>query len=140
MSEGEKQRRRHRRDEGERDRRASETVLSDIRILALDQRTDDVDSERVVAKTATLEVTPQQAEAVTLAQQLGTLSLALRPIARPDDAIEPTAGTFTMDSQVSRLVGVKQDKDEVVVMRGGNTATAEAGKTDADSDASESQE
>ena len=34
----------------------------------------------VVGKTATLEIAPRQAETLTLARQLGTLSLALRSL------------------------------------------------------------
>lgn len=109
-------------EEGDRERRASETVLSDIRILALDQRTDDVDSERVVAKTATLEVTPKQAEKLSLAQQLGSLSLVLRPIADSEDTDQPTYATFTTDSQVSRLMHGPRNEDRVVVMRGSETS------------------
>ena len=42
----------------------------------------------MVGKTATLELTPRQAETLALSRQLGTLSLALRSLAdrRQDDA------------------------------------------------------
>jgi pilus assembly protein CpaB len=103
-------------------RRASETVLQDIRVLALDQRTDDQDGKRIVAKTATVEVTPKQAERISLAKQLGNLSLVLRPIARDgDEADEKT--TFTVDSEVSAVVGFPRQaaKETVKVVRGGET-------------------
>ena len=70
----------------ERDIHASETVVRDIRVLALDQRLQAADQSLdkngqpvppPVASTATLEVTPHQAEMISLAAQLGTLSLAL---------------------------------------------------------------
>lgn len=109
-------------EKGDRERRASETVLSDIRIMALDQRTDDVDGERVVAKTATLEVTPKQAERLSLAQQLGALSLVLRPIARDEESDAPSYATITTDSQVSRLMRGPRNDDKVVVMRGSETS------------------
>lgn len=84
-------------------RRASETVVSDIRVLGLDQRTDDDDEQRVVAKTATLEVTPKQAETLSLAQQLGSLSLSLRSIVR--DGEEGVSGpTVTVDTEISRVI------------------------------------
>lgn len=106
--------------EGRSDRKASETVLSDIRVLALDQRTDDVEGERVVAKTATLEVDPKEAEKLSLAQKLGDLSLSLRPIARDDAPEEPGKPTFTTDTEISRVMSAPRDKrgPTVVVVRG----------------------
>jgi Flp pilus assembly protein CpaB len=77
--------------------RGSETVLSDIRVLAFDQRLgpagpaegEEQPEPTPVAQTATLEVTPQQAEMVTLAQTLGTLSLILNSVR--DGAEDDTA-------------------------------------------------
>ncbi len=66
--------------------RASQTVLQNLRVLAFDQRlgpsTDPADEVEgaPVAKTATLEVTSREAEVVTLAQTLGTLSLVLNSV------------------------------------------------------------
>jgi pilus assembly protein CpaB len=77
--------------------RASETVLTNIRVLALDQRLGPVqpseeDKKSPVAETATLEVTPEQAEMLTLAQTLGSLSLVLNSVRDGgDDAVTPVA-------------------------------------------------
>jgi pilus assembly protein CpaB len=65
------------------DTMSSETVLKNIRVLAIDQSVEEKGGQKVVVgKTATLELTPGQAETLTLSlsQQLGTLSLALRSI------------------------------------------------------------
>ncbi|WP_448206881.1 Flp pilus assembly protein CpaB [Azospirillum sp. sgz302134] len=70
--------------DGTGDRRASETVLSDVRVLAMDQRTSDQKGEAKLSQIATLEVAPRQAEAVALAQELGHLSLSLRSLGNPD--------------------------------------------------------
>jgi pilus assembly protein CpaB len=107
-------------DGGREQRKASETVLADIRVLALDQRTDDVEGERVVAKTATLEVDPKEAEKLSLARKLGDLSLSLRPIAREGDAQDPARPTFTTDIEVSRVMSAAGGKrgPTVVVVRG----------------------
>ncbi len=51
--------------QGEGRRRANETVLNNVRLLAVDQHTDDQNNQPAVAKNATLEVTPDQAEAIT---------------------------------------------------------------------------
>jgi len=59
----------------------SETILADIRVLAIDQQLEEKNGQKVVVgKTATHELTPGQVEVVTLARQTGTLSLALRSI------------------------------------------------------------
>jgi pilus assembly protein CpaB len=56
------------------------TILRGVRVLAIDQTTDDTESGTVVGKTATLELTDPQVEAVTAAEATGTLSLSLRPL------------------------------------------------------------
>jgi len=63
-----------------------ETVLENIRVLAIDQTfKDDKDAQTAVGKTATLELEPDQAELIALAQAQGTLSLALRGLAETAD-------------------------------------------------------
>lgn len=60
----------------------SETVLMDVRVLAIDQTLEEKNGQKVViGKTATLELAPGQAETLALAQRVGTISLALRSIA-----------------------------------------------------------
>jgi pilus assembly protein CpaB len=57
-------------------------ILDNIRVLAMDQtNTEDKGQKVVLAKTATLEVTPQQAELLAQAQATGPISLALRSLA-----------------------------------------------------------
>jgi pilus assembly protein CpaB len=59
----------------------SETILSNVRILAIDQAVEEKNGQRVVVgKTATLELSPPQTEILGQARQMGTLSLALRSI------------------------------------------------------------
>lgn len=68
-----------------------ETVLNDVRVLAIDQIfKDEKDSQTAVGKVATLELAPDEAELISLAQAQGTLSLALRGLAenvakKPDE-------------------------------------------------------
>ncbi|GGD56448.1 Flp pilus assembly protein CpaB [Croceicoccus mobilis] len=66
--------------------KATETVLRNLRVLATDQSTETQkgdDGKTVVKKfrTVTLEATPRIAEKISVAQEIGTLSLALRSIA-----------------------------------------------------------
>lgn len=57
----------------------AETVLQNIRVLALDQATAaEKDAKSIVAATATLEVGPAEAEALTRAKAGGPVTLALR--------------------------------------------------------------
>jgi pilus assembly protein CpaB len=67
---------------GGSDVQLAETVLSSIRVLAIGQNVQERQGERVVTgETATLELTPSQAETLALAQRTGQLSLALRSLA-----------------------------------------------------------
>jgi pilus assembly protein CpaB len=64
-----------------------ETVLRDVRVLAIDQTfKDEKDAQTAVGKTATLELAPDEAEALALARAQGTLSLALRGLTENTDA------------------------------------------------------
>lgn len=58
----------------------TQTILKDVRVLAVDQTSETKDSKTVVGRTATIELTPQQVEAVERAKASGTLSLALRAL------------------------------------------------------------
>ena len=71
---------------------ASETILTNIRVLAIGQSVQEKAGERVVAGgTATLELTAEQAERVILAQRTSQLSLTLRSMADSgQDATTPT--------------------------------------------------
>jgi pilus assembly protein CpaB len=57
----------------------SQTILTNIRVLAIGQNFQEKNGERVIAgANATLELTPSQAETIILAQRTGQLSLVLR--------------------------------------------------------------
>ena len=60
----------------------SEVILTNVRVLAIDQAPKEKEGQNaVVGKTVTLELKPEQAETLARARQSGTLSLALRSIA-----------------------------------------------------------
>lgn len=64
------------------------TILSNIKVLAIDQTVDEKDGQPVVVgKTATLELDPAQVELITAAEASGTLSLALRSITDTDEVV-----------------------------------------------------
>lgn len=69
---------------------SAETLLENIRVLAIDQTFRESDGAQVVVgKTATLEMRPEEAEAFLLGQARGEISLALRSMA---DASEELVG------------------------------------------------
>jgi pilus assembly protein CpaB len=61
----------------------TETILHNVRVLAIDQTIEDKNGQKVVVgQTATLELSPRQAEILTVAQEMSQrLTLALRSIA-----------------------------------------------------------
>jgi len=66
----------------------TETILTNIRVLAIDQEVQEKDDAKtVVGATATLELTPEQSKVLAVATQMADrLTLALRSVA---DAQEP---------------------------------------------------
>jgi pilus assembly protein CpaB len=76
------------------ERRVGQTVLRNVRVLAIDQKTGGEASAPAEAKVATLEVTEPQAEKVAVAVQLGQLSLSLRSL---DDEPTPLATIASAD-------------------------------------------
>jgi len=117
--------------------RVSETILTNVRILAIDQLTNDQAQAPKIGKHATFEVTPKQAEMVTVLSDMGRLSLSLRSLATDEADLERLAdadelpfeaetekgSTHTFTSEVSRLIrrGSLLNQDKVQVIRGDRT-------------------
>ncbi len=67
----------------------SQTLLNRVRILAIDQTVENPDGGAAqVAKTATLEVSPKQAEKIAVALEIGSLSLSLHSIVLEEPKID----------------------------------------------------
>jgi len=77
---------------------SSETILRNVRVLAIGQNVQERNGEKVViGETATLEVDPGQVETVAQAQKTGSLSLALRSLKDVGEAARPTEdGAMTL--------------------------------------------
>lgn len=89
-------------DQANNDQVSSEIILSNIRVLAIDQTIEEKNGQKVVVgKTATLELKPEQAEHLARARQSGTLSLALRSLA---DASQPTSTETDAKSSTVNVV------------------------------------
>ncbi len=78
---------------------SSQSVLTNIRVLAIDQAPKEKDGQNaVLGKTATLELKPEEVAILAKARMSGTLSLALRSIA--DGEKTQVASTSDADSRL----------------------------------------
>ncbi len=92
----------------------SETILANVRVLAIDQTIEEKNGQRtVIGKIATLELTVPQAETLALARRLGVISLMLRSLRDAEASREE-------DFRASRL----GRGDSVSVVRFGRGANA----------------
>ncbi len=89
----------------------AKTFLTDIKVFAINNqytRSNDKDEEAVAARTISLLVTPQQAEKITLAGNLGKIRLTMRHINDHDEVL--TEGVTAADL----LNGGKGDPDKEI--------------------------
>ncbi|MEO1045633.1 MAG: Flp pilus assembly protein CpaB [Pseudomonadota bacterium] len=81
--------------------KASETIIRNLRVLATDQRasSQDANGNQIVTKfnTVTVEVTPQIAEKIAVAQTIGVISLSLRSIADNEAELERAIAAGEID-------------------------------------------
>ncbi len=56
------------------------TILQNVRVIGVDQQSDEESDEPGIARTVTVEVSPEEGQRLALAQQAGTLSLTLRTL------------------------------------------------------------
>jgi pilus assembly protein CpaB len=104
----------------------TETVLNNVRVLAIDQTIENNDAnssstkggsetgQTVIGQTATLELTPQQAQILTVAQQMSDrLTLALRSVA--DSHVLPADSA----ADAIHLIGGTKRNGAVTVVRNG---------------------
>ncbi len=89
-------------EDNNRDKVISETVIDDIRVLAIDQTFNDIEEQTRVGKTVTVELSPKQAEGLAVAKRMGRISLSLRSLVR--DAKVEMKSAFTSDEEVSRFL------------------------------------
>lgn len=101
--------------ESSRARFASSTVMQNVKVLAIDQTTRaDEDEQAVVGATATLELSPNDAEALALAKSEGELSLVLRSYA---DAGGPSGRVAAPRAESAAVRVHRGDDVETVVVQ-----------------------
>lgn len=90
---------------GKEDQNISKIVLEKILVLAIAQEASRDDTKPKVVNAVTLEVTPEQAEAIDLARNIGQLSLVLR---NQVDSTPTTTGGMTKEA----LLGMEKPVPE----------------------------
>ncbi|MGH6994165.1 MAG: Flp pilus assembly protein CpaB [Stellaceae bacterium] len=119
-------------DKNSQPRRASETVLRDIRVLAIDQKINDQAHDAALARTATLDVTPKQAEVVALLPEMGKLAMTLRSVGTAENDAEPHQPTLTWDTDAVEIpfahhqaMSSSGSSNEIDVIRGTTKSSIE---------------
>ncbi|MAM33567.1 MAG: Flp pilus assembly protein CpaB [Micavibrio sp.] len=80
----------------------TETILENVRVLAVDQRAVKADDSKAqVGRTITVEVTSENAEKLALATEMGDLSLILRGVG--DESVQGP-GRLTTDVRTSEIL------------------------------------
>lgn len=97
---------------------ASETILENIRVLAVDQETARENESAKVARTVTLAVTREAAEKLSLASEMGSLTLALRALG-DDEAYNDNGVTtdVTVSRTIQNLNKIRQEESSVKPVR-----------------------
>ncbi len=78
----------------------TETILRNLRVLAIEQTIDKSSGKPVIGQTVTMEVEPKQAETLALGARMGDLSLVLHG-AIAEAEVEPQEPPFTSDIEIS---------------------------------------
>lgn len=123
-------------------RAVSETVLSNVRVIAIDQEIAQGGrpiSNTVAGKTAqtvSLELKPEQVKKVAVAKQLGTLSLVVRAAAEQWDQAD-TGATSSCDvsPELARQSAVAGQSTTVAIYSGSGVKQYSVRKQDVDDDA-----
>lgn len=103
------------RDRGNQEQVISDTLFRNIRVLAIGQLIQNKEGEKsAAAETATLELTPQQAETLAQANSVGEISLALRSI----------ADIPKKDKGVESIQKKREESTAVKILRYGNRSQA----------------
>ena len=112
---------------GRKGARQTSLLLQDIRVLGVGQLASEKTDKPVVVRTLTVEATPMESQKLVLAQQVGTLSMVLRPVTeRKIVRIKPVStGDLLRDqSDPKRLTPPKPDVKKGVAQKKGSTAVA----------------
>src|SRR3569623_297316 len=105
----------------------TDVLLQNVRVLAIDQQSKNPDGTPKVARTATLQVSPIDAQKLALAQEAGTLSLVLR---KPGETDNPVVETVSAADLRYNLYGGARYPAPAVIGGFGNVANSVSGAMD----------
>ncbi len=98
----------------------SDIILENVRVLAIDQKyAEDEESGSVVGETVTLELTPAQARALTVAIAAGDISLILRSVADTSGESRAAAGEPENDGSERAIRVVRYGNETSIFVGGG---------------------
>ncbi|MBI1180453.1 MAG: Flp pilus assembly protein CpaB [Alphaproteobacteria bacterium] len=101
------------------ERMASEILIPDVKLLAIDQKVSGDPSDPKVGRTAMIEVSPRQAETLALGGELGSLSLSLRSLQSTENDLRSRGGAM-WDYQASLALGAENNQATIPeIIRGG---------------------
>lgn len=101
------------------------TIMQNIRIIGVDQVSDEQSNTPEVARTITVEITPEQGQKLALSQKAGWLSLSLRTL---DAAIDEPLDSVRLSDlmrEKSPVVEEKTSSTRIKVRRGTNMQIVE---------------
>jgi pilus assembly protein CpaB len=80
------------REEGGDKNQITDILLQNVKVLGIDQLANDNQEKPIVVQAVTVEVSPEQSQKLTLASQVGSLTLALRNVLDAEAELARTVG------------------------------------------------
>ena len=116
-------------------RALSETLLQNVRIIAIDQEIQGGQTNKAtagkVAQTVSLQLAPEQVQRIEVAKHLGTLSLAMRAaVELRDTADSRTISSCDVSPEIARQNAIAGQSAAVVVYGGGKVEEYQVRKQD----------
>lgn len=103
------------------DKMATETILQNVKVLAIDQTAERPEEDKIkVGKTVTVAVYPEDAERLSLAAELGELTLALRGVG--DDLLVEKTWRTVSDQRLTNVISEIYDEYEKIKKEDGVNA------------------
>ncbi len=104
----------------------TDVLLQNVRVIAIDQKSKNTSGAPDLAKTATLEVSPLDAQKLALGESVGSLSLVLR---KPGEQNNPVVETVSLNDLRYNIYGGARYPAPAVVGSFGNAMAAPVQRT-----------
>ena len=91
----------------------STLIMRDVRVLAIDQIADETTQGALLANAATLEVTQEQAQKLSLAAKVGSMDLVLRPMRIDEPIIDERSSPVKVTDLTTDNSIAKDEKEDV---------------------------